>query len=589
MSQGSVVLPTSGVVSGATFAADVNAGFDAIRTSWAGGSAPSADTPEEGQHWLDTSVAGAITMKLYTGSAWVAVYTILTGSNTVVTGLSSSLTTVSDATSNMVASDRNIAYTAITAARVVNLVAANSYPAGTELCVYDDSGNCSATNTITVTRAGSDTIDGPFGASSTWQIAQPYGFVRIKSDGTSKWTVVGWSKNERWANVSIGGTHTVAQSDAGATLNLTSTTTTTVTLNSSTGFSSNFDFRLTNKSGRGHVVASTQIGNIWLYPGDDVIITPSSGSTTWVSYPPVITLATVSTTNQYFAGRKPGPLFVTKNTLFVSTGGSDTLNDGLTSTAAFADAVIAINMAFGLVDGMRVPNGYNSGASISLVFSTGRWQAPAGGGYFINGQLTGHHIFNLIGTVGGGGGQTQIVSSGSNPCISLNDCGVLTMTNMEFAGIDPGGGASTNSIGISAARSVVCDVGLGCTFGAFTNGLPIQIGAGDASVALTDQVTIAPGNCLSFVSLTGGLMEFSASTYLGNGIQNNYQNGFINAANSGSRVIVDPGANFAQFLSTGSSDTGNTFVLAMNATLDRGGVQIPGKTAGTSTSGAQFK
>ena len=93
---------------------------------------------------------------------------------------------VSDAAYAALASDRTIAFTALNAARVVTLPAANAYPTGTTLTVFDESGNCSATKTITLARAGSDTIDGATSAV----LSSSYGYVALQSDGVSKWTIV---------------------------------------------------------------------------------------------------------------------------------------------------------------------------------------------------------------------------------------------------------------------------------------------------------------------------------------------------------------------------------------------------------------
>ena len=93
---------------------------------------------------------------------------------------------VSDAAYTALATDRMIAYTALTAARTVTLPAASAFPTGTKLLVVDESGACSATNTITVARAGSDTINGATSAV----IATAYGYVALESNGSSKWTVV---------------------------------------------------------------------------------------------------------------------------------------------------------------------------------------------------------------------------------------------------------------------------------------------------------------------------------------------------------------------------------------------------------------
>lgn len=93
---------------------------------------------------------------------------------------------VSDAAYAALTTDRTIAYTALTAARVVTLTAASAYPTGTRLLVVDESGNCSGVNTITLARAGSDTIDG----ATAQAVNVAYGFVGIESNGSNAWTIV---------------------------------------------------------------------------------------------------------------------------------------------------------------------------------------------------------------------------------------------------------------------------------------------------------------------------------------------------------------------------------------------------------------
>lgn len=95
-------------------------------------------------------------------------------------------TSVSDANYSALASDRTIAFTSLAAARTVTLTAAGAYPTGTQLLVVDESGACSATNTITIARAGSDTINGAASAV----LSVPYGYVALASNGASKWTLV---------------------------------------------------------------------------------------------------------------------------------------------------------------------------------------------------------------------------------------------------------------------------------------------------------------------------------------------------------------------------------------------------------------
>jgi hypothetical protein len=95
-------------------------------------------------------------------------------------------TAVNDAAYTALATDRIIAYTAITAARAVTLPAASAYPTGSRLVVVDESGNCSATKTITLSRAGSDTING----AATAAISSAYGYLAIESNGSNAWTVL---------------------------------------------------------------------------------------------------------------------------------------------------------------------------------------------------------------------------------------------------------------------------------------------------------------------------------------------------------------------------------------------------------------
>lgn len=111
-------------------------------------------------------------------------------------------TAVADANYTALASDRTIAYSAITAACTVTLPAANAYPTGTRLVVFDESGSCSATNAIRISRAGSDTIDGAASAV----ISMAYGYLALQSNGAGKWTIV----NQAASNLPLVGIGTPA-------------------------------------------------------------------------------------------------------------------------------------------------------------------------------------------------------------------------------------------------------------------------------------------------------------------------------------------------------------------------------------------
>ena len=92
--------------------------------------------------------------------------------------------TSNDANATITATnDRVLAFTALSTARTVALPAATS--AGQTITIIDESGSCSATNTITINRASSDTIDG----QTSVVIGTPYGAMALIADGSNKWTI----------------------------------------------------------------------------------------------------------------------------------------------------------------------------------------------------------------------------------------------------------------------------------------------------------------------------------------------------------------------------------------------------------------
>ena len=99
-------------------------------------------------------------------------------------------TAVADAAYSAVAADRIVAMTALTAARVVTLPSAASFPAGERLLVIDESGACSTTNTITVTAASSQTISGSGVSPGAIAINVANGFLTLESNGSTGWTVI---------------------------------------------------------------------------------------------------------------------------------------------------------------------------------------------------------------------------------------------------------------------------------------------------------------------------------------------------------------------------------------------------------------
>ncbi|MGO4869109.1 MAG: hypothetical protein ACLPGW_00615 [Roseiarcus sp.] len=137
-----------------------------------------AFTGAQGEVVVDTTNNRAVVNDGSTAGGWPAAKLSEVIANT--------RTAVSDAAYTALTSDRSVAFTALSAARVVTLPAASAYPTGTRLVVFDESGACSATLTITLSAAGSDEIDG----ASSAVISSAYGFLALQTDGVSKWTIV---------------------------------------------------------------------------------------------------------------------------------------------------------------------------------------------------------------------------------------------------------------------------------------------------------------------------------------------------------------------------------------------------------------
>lgn len=94
-------------------------------------------------------------------------------------------TATGDANYSILATDRMVYHSALTAARTHTLPAANSVNAGQRFVIADFGGLASAVRTITLQRAGSDTING---GTSVVAVNAQYGAGIFWSDGTSRWT-----------------------------------------------------------------------------------------------------------------------------------------------------------------------------------------------------------------------------------------------------------------------------------------------------------------------------------------------------------------------------------------------------------------
>jgi hypothetical protein len=95
-------------------------------------------------------------------------------------------TVVADANQIITNAMESVVWTSITAARTGTLPAASTLNVGQSIFIFDESGNCSTTNTITLNRSGSDTING--GASYVLNYA--YAGVVLTRVSSTKWTAI---------------------------------------------------------------------------------------------------------------------------------------------------------------------------------------------------------------------------------------------------------------------------------------------------------------------------------------------------------------------------------------------------------------
>lgn len=102
-------------------------------------------------------------------------------------GSASAATNVADANSAVTPQIGTVNYTSITAPRVCTLPAANTVPNGFRILVYDSSGSVTGVNTVSLTRAGADTINGGAGPSL---VNVAFGLKELICDGVSKWTII---------------------------------------------------------------------------------------------------------------------------------------------------------------------------------------------------------------------------------------------------------------------------------------------------------------------------------------------------------------------------------------------------------------
>lgn len=117
----------------------------------------------------------------------VAVPAYNTASDGRVSLLIDQRSTAADVNSTVTNLMNYLGYTTLTAARTVTLPAASAFNAGQRITIADETGNCSATLTLTINRAGSDTING----LTSYVLSNARSSVTLVSDGVSGWLSLG--------------------------------------------------------------------------------------------------------------------------------------------------------------------------------------------------------------------------------------------------------------------------------------------------------------------------------------------------------------------------------------------------------------
>jgi hypothetical protein len=173
-----------------------------------------AFTGAQGETVMDTTNNRLVVSDGSTAGGWPAAK--------LVEVITNGRTPVSDAAYSALTTDRMIAYTALSAARVVSLPPASVYPTGTRLLIVDETGNCSTPKTLTISPNGSDVIDGA--TSAVVNVA--YGFIGVESNQSGEWTTVDQgfmpalaniAAAARGANLQIGMLETLVTLSGGST------------------------------------------------------------------------------------------------------------------------------------------------------------------------------------------------------------------------------------------------------------------------------------------------------------------------------------------------------------------------------------
>lgn len=467
-------------------------------------------------------------------------------------------TTFSNAPYTVLTTDKYVAQVGtMSASRAVTLPAANAVPAGYMLWIADESGTVTATNTIMVTRAGSDTING----ATTLTLVTAYADVILVSDGTSK-----WSYDIR--GITRGGTGATSAAAARVNLNVDGRS----TVNNTTYTVLNTDKVVAQTGTLSASRTFTLPAANTMNAGQEIIIVDESNTVT------------------------------NTNTIVIARAGSDTINGASTSyTLATARGRVAL-----MSDGVS-----NWTAPAQL----GPTDFAASGTYTIPSNATHIRILALgagggggagrqgatntarFGGGGGGGGSLCDITYMASELLALNPTLAITIGAAGTAGAaqssadsdGANGGAGGNTTVVANATTVATGLG-----GALGGGGTAAAGtAGAAGGAANTQTWLGGAGSSSATSGTPSSGNASANAAGGGGAGGGIDSSNVARAggNSGAGSRAIPGASISQ---VGGAATGAAGTLAITATIGTyggggsgGGARDTGGTGGTGGAGVR--
>lgn len=436
--------------------------------------------------------------------------------------------TFSNAAYTVLSTDRYVAQIGtLTGPQVVTLPAASALNPGQTLFIADESGSATSVNRLTITAAGSDTING----TATKTIKSAFGFAQLVSNGTNGW-LTGVQEIGRGgtglSSVPTDGQLLIGNTSAG-TYNLgTITAGTNVTV---------------TNSGGGITIAASGGGG----SGTVTSVNEADGSTTPIytlTGGPITTSGTLTQTlntqtdNQIFAGPTSGsaaqPTFrsltvadmptsiIPNSSYFFGTGanGNVTCNGPITLTTdmfynnlTLTTGCVLKPASFrifvsSILDISNAPTG-----AIQMTGGTGGNGGVTGaGGLAGTAVATGSGIFtSTAGAVGSAGGTTAGTAGGTSGTGNGVEGGGSAASGAGGAGTGGAGGASGAGIVPLVPVSIrkFDTVFFGLVAGAFT---PFRGGGGSASGGGGGGGTTTTGGGGGGGGPTGGIIYISAAT-----------------------------------------------------------------------------